>query len=538
MTRAAVPLLLVAIVLIRLWPTLDYDFLWDDSWVIVENTELGDVRRIPGYFVNSVAHAYGKSEHAADLNLYRPLYSTQLTLVAWLGGTSARAFRAVLLAWHLLAGLLLFRLVRRRTNDGVAFLAALAVLLHPVTMEAYLWPTEVIDPMATTFLLCAWSLFTSERDGRGFLTGLAVLAIALTKEVYLVGAAPVLLWLVWRRGIPVWRLLPSAGAALLAFGLRLNALDGTAAGDPDRLLLAATRAPLLILDGLRGIALQRPFGLRHLGLEYESLDSWVLAGAALLLTALVVAAWRMRHRWPEGLLALGVAIVMLGPVAIPTSYPTWGGYGRYIYMPAIGVAWAVALGLARVPDRLRIGAGVAVAAWFGMQLLSVPGARAVWQNDATLNRSAARAAPNAPTSSLRLSNEAMNRGDYATAAALYEELLAATWGSHVTREAQNLAVAYIELGEPTKAIAVLDRLEAFKGPGPMSVFARGRARLMTGDLAGAASAAVFGLERAPGHPDLVWLARSVAAQDGGAAALQSAADGRPVAAELARILSR
>ena len=492
--------LVALLVLLGLSPSLTADFAWDDRRFILESATVGDLGALPGYFVRNMQESYGAEGAAAEgVDLYRPLYFSLLGVEHRLaGGARPLLFHATSLALHLAVVLLLLALGRRWLGRDGWRPEACALLfgLHPVTGAAPLWISAQSELLMAAALLGAILLLDREADHSIAAAGVFALGL-LSKEVLLLALPAVSLWLVRGRGVPIRRLVPVWTAAVAFFVLRLVVLGGVRGGGPHDPVALARNAPLLVADGLRGLLLARPVGLRHLGFEYAGIGpGWWLV-SALVAVCLVALGWLLRRRAP--LLTLGIAVLlsMLAPVVVVTTVPGWGGFGRYLYVP-----WMfVVLGLVQVAGRR--GWLPVAAALLALQATSLPRALHDWRDDEALGASQVRNRPDLGVGHGWLGQVDLDRGDFAAAAEHYQRAIEVDPSYHPA--SQNLAICMIQLGRARDAIAALDRHDRLHGRGPRSSFARGLALAQLGDVEGAARVAVEALERAPGHADLLWL---------------------------------
>ncbi len=488
----------VLVVLAALSPSLAADFAWDDRRFILESPTIDDLGRVPGYFVRNMQESHGaRGEAARGLDLYRPVPFSLLNVEHRLaGGARPALFHATSLLLHLLVVVLLWAGVRRWLGEGWRpELCALLFGLHPVTGAAPLWVSAQSELLMAAALLGA-ALLVDRPTDRPLAAALVFAVGLLSKEVLLLALPPISLWLVLARGVDWRRLVPTWIAALLFFGLRAVVLGGLRAGGGGELAASARHAPLLVADGLRGLLLGRPTGLRHLSFEYERAGApWLLVGVAAIV-ALLAVAWLLRRRAPMVPLAVAVLLLMLAPVALVTTVPGWGGYGRYLYVP-----WLFAVpALAQVSGRWWAGvAGLLLV----LHLTALPMALGDWADDEGLGASQVRNRPDLGVGHGWLGQVDFDRGDWAAAAGHYREAIRVDPGYHPAH--QNLALSEIRLGRAHDALATVDRLEELHGVGPRSSFARGLALAQLGEDEAAARVAVEALRLAPEDEDLRWL---------------------------------
>jgi tetratricopeptide (TPR) repeat protein len=361
-----------------------------------------------------------------------------LTLISYmvdveLWGLEPAGYHAENLAWHVLNALLLLWGLRRLTGRfwPSACVAALFAW-HPLHVESVAWISERKDVLSTTFGLLALGAYAAYARHGGIARHLLValfLGIGLAAKPMLVTWPFALLLLdVW----PLQRLrfpgmTPAVGAA------RAPACSVRPAGWlileklPLLLLSAAAAALTLAAQGRAlGVAAGVPWPQRfanalvsiprYLGktLWPEDLsilyphpylpggEPWsgaAVVGAALVIVAISLLAWRLRSRpyfavgwlWFLGTLVPVSGVVQVGFQAMAD---------RYTYVPHVGLFVALAWGAADVYGALRERSGVAAGALVALLLAALAGSAlraaeqvGAWSDDLTLVRRSVAATP-------------------------------------------------------------------------------------------------------------------------------------------------
>ncbi len=393
------------------------------------------------YFSLNVVESYGSEGRGADgVDTYRPLFFVTLWLVHRINGPDPFWFHLAVLLAHLGVCLLLWTAARRWIGSDLAAAAVfVAFAIHPVTAEATLWASAVSEPLAAAGLLGS-ALILDRWCGRdrgdlvaATAAGLVLLLGLLAKEAVLT-ALPVVSLFLWRiRGVRLRALLGPWIAVVVFLALRVNALDGlqaTGSGAGQR-LDAIRNLPVLVLDALRAMFTLWPVGIRHLYWDYRDLSWSASVAAAAVVLVLAVLAWRVRRRLPLTPTALGVTICMMVPVALISTVPGWGGFGRYLYLP-----WGfTALAAAEIGRRLvgwfrhrapSLGWAVpaVVVVFLSVELLGLHHALEVYHSQENLARASIELAPHAPDGWEWLGNDYVEIGDLANAARCYAEAVA------------------------------------------------------------------------------------------------------------------
>ena len=459
--------LLTAIAFAILSPGLGAGFVWDDLRQIVSSPTISDPAAPARYFFLNVVESYGSEGRGADgVDTYRPLFFVTLWLIHRINGPDPFWFHLAVLLAHLGVCVLLWTAARRWIGSSLAAATVfVAVAIHPVTAEATLWASAISEPLAAAGLLGSVLIIDRwcSRDRGGMvaaaLAGLVLLLGLLFKEAVLT-ALPVVSLFLWRvRGVRLRALLGPWIAAIVFLALRVNALDGLQAtgSDAGQRLDAIRNLPVLFLDALRAMFTLWPVGIRHLYWDYRDLSWTASVAAAAVVLILAVLAWRVRHRLPLTPTALGVTICMMVPVALVSTVPGWGGFGRYLYLPWGFTALAVAETGRRLVEwfghrapRLRWAVPAVVVVFLFVELLGLQHALRVYRSQENLARASIELAPHAPDGWEWLGNHYVEEGDLENAARCYAEAVALA--PDLYRPRHNLAAALFYLDRPSEAV--------------------------------------------------------------------------------------
>jgi tetratricopeptide (TPR) repeat protein len=348
--------------------SLSFEFVWDDWPQIVNSPILRTWSNLPRAFGSDLW--YHVARHQV---YYRPLF------VAW-SMLNYTLFGLRPWGWHLGAVLLhvgavsaVFWLARRLGLEyWTAALAALIFALHPIHIEPVAWVSAASDTMVTMFAATAFAAFLNARDpdqkdrAAWWIASLALLACALlTKEMAVVFSALVGIyaWLHPAKEKPsgVQRLLGAAIEAApyalvtLAYGLlREHALPQvTGQFDPTHGVMDMARTlPLVLSIYLRELVL--PVGIT--ALYYTPYVTGAILSQVVLPTAVLGTVLGGLWYWnrSEGNSNVAFAGWWLLVGLAPALYLRNFGNGdfvrdRYMYLPSIGFAILVAIGLRKLP---------------------------------------------------------------------------------------------------------------------------------------------------------------------------------------------
>lgn len=347
------PLALALLVALAFGHRFENDWVFDDEDVIRDGALVHDPGRILEAWTHHTLVASRVDPGLQPVDTYRPLPITSFALDAQLSGRDPWAFHLTSLLLHLGCVLLVFALARLWLGaPWPAFYGAAVFALHPWGVEAHVWINGRSDPLALLFGLGAMALvLLAERRGDRRLLVPAGLSLTLglfAKETLLL-ALPAILVMPAARGdaSPLRdRLAPRLACLALPAALYLGARSWVLGGmrthrDADMLFEAGRNLPWLLFDALRqAIAPSIPY-LRSLRDEYADLAPWQIGLAAVVVLAVCGLAWRARARAPLAAWSLLWFLPPLVPVAIITT-ALWPGFGRYLYLPVAGLAWALA----------------------------------------------------------------------------------------------------------------------------------------------------------------------------------------------------
>jgi tetratricopeptide (TPR) repeat protein len=355
---------LLVVVALPILTKFDNGFIYDDVPMIVESGFIHDPANLGAVFLHHTLIADDDTVTRA-VDTYRPVTLLTFFWDAWVSGKDPFSYHLTNLLLHLTCVALVFFFATRLFGDRRwAAVTALFFGLSPWTGEAHVWINGRSDPMGTMFGLAALLLFSHALELRG---ARRISALALAASSFLLGLFSkevVLLLLPALFMLPGlsnpalgWRERAKLGSgfllvAALYLAARTMALSGMRALTDDRqLTLALGRVSVLLLDGALHLVVPSPPYLRSLVEDYDPLGAPLLIAAVLVVLATTWLAFRVRHRAP--LVGFGLAIFAptLAPAAVIATM-AWGGFGRYLYLPAVGLGIALAAVLRALSGRL------------------------------------------------------------------------------------------------------------------------------------------------------------------------------------------
>lgn len=553
-------------------PSLGNGFARDDADLIPAIARWA--RGLPALLANDFWSPTGSAS-----GLWRPVVTFSLWLDARLGGGAPAAYHLANLLAHAGASALLVALLARAGLPRVAVaLAGLWFATLPSHAEAVAWVVGRTDVLCAFWALAALALDARAWTGRGRAAGaagaasLAAFALALLSKEAAAGLVLVLAARAWAEGAapPSWgrmarRLGPALAITVAWLGLhawvaRPGGLPMTVdPGEPARWPLAGWAMLPRFAAFLWPLGAHAPDAAPTL--PAGPLAAPVLLGAlaTLAVAATIVVLARRRSR------ALEPAMLAVAPL-LPALALAWGGaalaFGeRMMVLPAAGVAWLAAIGLA------RLGPGAARAAAFGgMTALILANAavtwrvQAAWRDDESLYRAMTSGSPGYAVGWIGLADLRARQGARAEAESLLaraESLGPRIPALHLARAALHYrhgewsavieaadrglalqpaladarllrAIALTRLRRLDEAAAESARLLAERPDDPAVLALDGQRLLLAGDPAGAVARLEAATRGAPGDV-AAWYALGIARALTGAAAGARAAFERTVA---------
>ena len=441
--RIRIMLLLAGAVFAAYVHVLHCDFLpFDDQSHVQENPLLAGGLTWPN-LIAAFTHFHA--------SLWVPLTWISFMLDLSLFGMNSGAMHAVNVLLHAANALLLFEFLRRATGRfwESAVVAGLFAV-HPLNVESVAWVTERKNVLSMFFaLLClnAHLRYVRERSAPSYLLVLVLFALGLLAKPMLVTLPLLLLLLdVWplqrfNRISAVRLVIEKAPFLLLSLGCCLMTMrgpqsDGTIV--PFSELSMSARLSNAAISYVAYLAQTFwPAGLAALYPHPFEAQPALAGAAAVLLLMISLGAWRLRKTHPFLLIGwlwyLGALVPVLGLIQVGPQARA----DRFVYLPLIGIFFALVWGLSSLELLRRRARWVASGAVAIIVALVLVTSRQVqfWTNGATLfehtlavTRDNARAYQNAGLARARLGDDAMARAHYRAAARL-SPLSAETWNN-------------------------------------------------------------------------------------------------------------
>ncbi|MBJ6727295.1 glycosyltransferase 87 family protein [Geomesophilobacter sediminis] len=402
-------LLIAVAVLIAYGNILNHQFVWDDTWIIVDNPRLTHLADLPSLF-------FTEDKIAGSTGYYRPITYVSFLLDRVLWGGSPIGFNLTNLLLQLAAAVLFYLVVLELfKKPRYALVAALIFALNPIANE-----TVNFHSGGRNTLLCAvFTLATVWLHARRKPVGAAVcfaLAI-LCKEFGLL--VPVLLFLydrlIAREKVRWTYYLAYAGAIVGYFVLRSSVVQSA-----NFLKLASFSNLVLLTPRLLVRYLENMLWPLRLQTMYE-IPAPVFDGTtALCLAGLVVfagAALWFRKR-PEIVFGITCFFLFMAPVSGVLPLGVTMMADRYAYFSAMGIALVVAYLIDLAQPKVVIAVTAALCLWFGATDLQRNG---YWRDEFALFNKMIEDVPQRAVGYWNLGLSYYNRDDFDNAARYFNK---------------------------------------------------------------------------------------------------------------------
>ena len=509
-------------------PALGFGFVFDDRPLLIENPVVRSPQGIAELFTADLDPRSRTSEAAAT-NYLRPLFLVVAAGLFRAFGDSPVGWHAAAIALHGLLGGLAFALLRREgVGVASALLASLLWSAHPSHAQSAAWVSGVQDLLLGCAAIVAFLAYrgSAERP-RG--EALPLLTLGLTYAVALLAKEPAVALLLFaavevsggvRPGAasagrrPRAELLVLASVTAAYFLYRIGVLGTLAHRFPTAPPLpeALASVPVALLAYGRDLLFPVNLFLLHPARPVASiLAPRAVLSALGLLVVLSAAFWAVRRR-PELRRPFLWCAVWIAPVlALWAVNPEWMVMDRYLLLPSLGIAWALALLLpveaGRRPLRAAVWAGLLIA---GTALSAF--AMRPFENEERFWTAAVRADPGSSTAWTAWAKLRSEAGDTAAAKEALERAIALDPRAQLPRLRR--ALLALSGGNAATAVAELEEL-IVRNPGYLPAWRNlVVARAHAGDGAGARDTLAQALERFPADP-MLWTQRAVLAREAG-----------------------
>lgn len=482
--------------------SLGGQFVFDDTEQIVENPDIRSWSNLESAFTT---HVWAFRANPRFLRVpvpsayYRPIFTVILTTGYHIFGLWPQGWHLTSLALHLVCSIGVYLLLLRfSSNRAASAIAALLFAVYPIHAESVCWISGMTDPLFGTFFVFSFVLYLKHREGgKGWALWISLLLFALSllsKEpaiglVLLVFAYEMIRpdearspsratlgpgGLARRLGFAALSALPFAGVVILYLVARYLALGALTWKNPaahvgpftDTLLTL----PMVLVS--YGGHLLWPVGLSF---AYQTHSVTSPYSVEFLIPLLALAAGLLlmlsrRRISSEIWFALALILIPLLPVLdlkqLNEEYMVWD---RYLYLPAMGFCYLVAMAVLGLPALLKQKAGrfrgwrlngnvfrpVVVGTLLLLLILTAAGENRAWADSYSLWSKAARVRPGFWAAHYNVGLALLDSGRFADALGELERTAELGPGEPAVFDA--LGRDYRALGDRDRAISAFQR---------------------------------------------------------------------------------
>lgn len=416
--------------------TLSNGFVYDDTFIVVENPWIRDVRYIPDIFSRGLWEFQGESAGG----FYRPLVHVMYMLTYSVFGLKPWGFHLVNVLLHAAVSVLVFLVAAGLLRRGAyplttelfstPLLAGVLFAAHPIHTEVVAWVSGVMDLLFTLFFLLSLHFYLrwKEKGGRA-LYGYSVLSFFLStlcKEPALVLPAVLVVYeYVFDRERSKSRhpkiYIPYVAVVALYFIFRLHAdvgMGSTEGGLKFTFIQLLLNILVLFVQYLWKLLVPTNLNVYYAFRPVMSPFSGNAVFAiifALSFIGLFVAAWK---RSKEMVFFLCLVTLPLLPVLyFPAVHNPFAD--RYLYLPSVGfvliLSYSAAWLLANSGKMAKVGTVTVIVITILLYSVGTVQRNRVWKNEYTLWSDTAKKSPDKaiPHHNLGKSLESMGRLDEA-----------------------------------------------------------------------------------------------------------------------------
>jgi len=412
-----VPAVIVVVTLAVFAPVLGNGFVeWGDRGELVENPHYRGLDLQSLQWMLTTIHQ----------GHYQPLTWLSFAVDDAFWGMRPVGYHLTSLLLHAACAVVVYLIIGRLLGPTAilaALTGALLFALHPLRVEAVAWATERRGPLSS--LMALLSILAYLRGARWW--SLAFFALGLLAKEFVMTLPVVLVILdvyplrrrAWREKIPFFVLtLIAAVVAIKSSGQSGLALSLAEYGVLERIGQCFYGLVFYLLKTLVPVGLSPIYSIPP---EVDPFAARYVV-SALIVVALTAGLVAARKRFPAGLAAWAIFIVILSPVLglVQTGHQL--AADRYTYLPGAVIAVLVAAGLARLDRRPLV---VAMVAWIAVAAVLNWHQVAVWRDDETLWTHAVEVNPRCHISNHNLGTAMARQERWEEAAAAYRRALEA-----------------------------------------------------------------------------------------------------------------
>tara|TARA_B110000285_G_scaffold150785_1_gene168330 strand:- start:1651 stop:3549 length:1899 start_codon:yes stop_codon:yes gene_type:complete len=395
LSNSALAFLLIAVVTVCLFPTLQNDWVnWDDPAYVLQNLLVQDLSN------NGVYEMFTTNE---QVGLYHPITLLSLSIDYYFWETDAFGYHLTNFLFHTVNVLLVFALLKKlKLSPLVAFIGALLFGMHPMHVESVAWISARKDVLYTFFFLISiiTYLYYIRKEGKYKVAWYVIAIVAFTVSLLsksLGFTLPIVLLLIdylLERKTTIKTVLEKVPFVILAIIAVVVAQHGQTVSNSMSTNIEFSESILMSSYNTIGYGLKAivPINLSifHPFPKTESTGMSVLYyGSIVLLICLLF----FLYRWfkTSRVLFFGLSFYLITIVPVTQIIPFGKAISseRYTYVPYIGLCLLIALGIQKLFTKYSQSSGrymvIGMATiWLGFLAIQSNIQSRVWKNSEVL----------------------------------------------------------------------------------------------------------------------------------------------------------
>ncbi|MFH1877787.1 MAG: tetratricopeptide repeat protein [Candidatus Omnitrophota bacterium] len=471
--------------------TLKADFIWDDEYLILNNSQIKSFTHLQSVFKNYVG--YG-SENIN--NFYRPVQEISNMVDYHLWGENPAGFHGTNIALHSLVAVCVFIFLYYLTaNSAGAAIAALLWAVHPVHTEAVAYIAGRADSLYSLFMLISLILFVrfthkarSGKNGFGlyFFSLTAFVLALLSKEIVILLPLFILIYLLYfvkdTEDKAVfsklkWTWVPYAGISLAYAFLRKTVLSFSDIAPPSAFTQIPMVNRLLTFFRVIGVYLRLMIFPSDLHMERSISITKSLMDPASILALFMVAVigWIAVKTYKRNrLVSFCIAWFFANLLPVSNIVPINSFLAEHwIYMASIGPFLLIGMALAGIWEKYcrtkmsyRIVFSAVLISVFGISFYGTVSRNSDWKDEISFFTSTLKYHPRNARLYLNLGNTYYEKKDITKAIEQYQKAININPGYSVAYG--NIGSAYLNLKKPAEAEKYLRKAIALKDNYPIA----------------------------------------------------------------------
>lgn len=448
-------IILILLVAIAYANSLQNEFVWDDTDIIVNNPKINlSISEIPSVFTTSLWGMAGFSERQ---DYYRPVIFLLYVLNYKIWGLNPFGFHLIHILIHLINAMILYRIGLILFNDKlISLIGASVFAVHPVNNEPVGW-VSAGDVVFGFFIILSIYFFLKEKR---YLSWAAFFLALLSKEAAVMLPFALIIFSICRNGFKkgVIAITPYLALSGIYLFIRMNVVDivlvlGADIKQP--IFIQVLTMAVAAFDYIKLLIIPYPLSPFYPAKWHASVFEPKVILAIIVLISISFLAFKIRK--DRVMLFLLISpFIMLAPVIWMVNMFMAGEDNvyiaeRYLYVPAMFFSiFAPDLLVKVFNDRARRYLNIGWILIIIIFIYTTASSSAAWKNDITLFKKIIEKSPDAAFAHNNLGNVYADQGRLDEA--IKEYLTALKIKPYYASVHNNLGTAYYEKGNVDMAI--------------------------------------------------------------------------------------